>query len=103
MLLCINRACHTDVPPKISIDLPDLSFSVDGKVQTSPAAEFPIIVNGNIHGHHPSSNTQNTQNSNTPYAKYAKYVKYAKYAKPQYPLRKIRKIRKTPIPLTQNT
>ena len=46
MLLCINRACHTAVPPKISRGLPDLSFYVGGKVQTSPAVGFPIIANG---------------------------------------------------------
>ncbi len=46
MLLGINRACHSVVPPKISRGLPDLSLCVGGKVQTSPAAEFPIIVNG---------------------------------------------------------
>ena len=45
MLLCINRACHTAVPPKISRGLPDLSFCVGGRVQNSPAAGFPIIVN----------------------------------------------------------
>ncbi len=46
MLLCINRECHTAVPPEISRGLPDLSFCVGGKFQTSPAAGFPIIANG---------------------------------------------------------
>ncbi len=46
MLLCFNAACHTDVPPEKSRGLPDLSFCVGGKVKTSPAAGFPIIVNG---------------------------------------------------------
>ncbi len=46
MLLCINTACHTAVPPKISRGLPDLTFCVGGKVQTSPAAGFPIKTNG---------------------------------------------------------
>ncbi len=45
MLLCIKRACHTAVPPKISRGLPDLSFFVGGKVQTSSAAGFPVIIN----------------------------------------------------------
>ncbi len=38
MFSCINRACHTEVPPKISGGLPDLSFCIGGKVQTSAAA-----------------------------------------------------------------
>ncbi len=47
MLLCINRACHTAVPPEIARGLPDLSFCVGGNVQTSPTAGFPIyIANG---------------------------------------------------------
>ena len=46
MLLCIKRACHNAVPPKISRGLPDLSFCVGGKVHYSHATGFPIIVNG---------------------------------------------------------
>ncbi len=49
MLLCIKRACHTAVQPKISRGLSDLCFCIGGKVHTSctsPAAGFPIIVIG---------------------------------------------------------